>query len=261
MEQFKLNLQIIDKRFEDSLELLIELIKVNKVNIFDIPISEITRQYISYVEYYKEIDPEYASEFLVLAATLMYIKSQMLLPTESALLEDLDDPREEIVKQLIEYQKYKQASETLETYEEAYTFERNENPILIEMRGEEQWSEVTFEELLKAFAKVANAPKPEQFLENMKLNFSVDSKMQDIRNALEKDKSLSFFNFFSQYGRIEIIFSFIALLELAKRQEICLKQSKTFDDIFIFKKDEHYQIEKDKEIEDFENAHEQEENS
>ena len=130
MEQFTLNLQLLDRRFEDSMELLLELIKVNKINIFDIPIAEVTRQFIAYIEHYHKVDPDYASEFLVLAATLMYIKSRMLLPSDTELLEDdMDDPRYEIVQQLLEYQKYKQAAEALEEMEESLTIPRDIAPL------------------------------------------------------------------------------------------------------------------------------------
>lgn len=238
MEQFTLNLQLLDRRFEDSMELLLELIKVNKINIFDIPIAEVTRQFIAYIEHYHKVDPDYASEFLVLAATLMYIKSRMLLPSDTELLEDdMDDPRYEIVQQLLEYQKYKQAAEALEEMEESFTIQRDTAPLLCDIKSEEQWKEATLNDLLKAFKKIMTKPRPDMFLKRPRARVSIEEIMQEIRKKLLDSKKISFNEFFADFYWIEIIVAFISILELVRLQEILLKQQKTFEDIFIFKKD------------------------
>ena len=248
MSNFKVNISLVDKRFEDSIELLLELIKVNEVNIFDIPIAEITKQYIQYVEYYQKIDPEYASEFIVYSATLMYIKSRMMLPVESDLLDEFEDPRQEIVQQLIEYQKYKQAADNLETREDVVSIDREISPFLFEIQEEEQWKEVSFDDLLKAFKKVISAPKADFIFNRPKVEFTVEGKMQEIVEELERNENISYFEYFQNYSKFEMIFVFIALLELVRLQKIFLKQHLIFGDIIIEKK--NVQITEEKNVGD-----------
>ncbi len=237
MEKFKLHLELLDRKFEDSLELLLELIKINQINIFDIPVAEVTRQYIRYVEHYHKIDPEYASEFLVMAATLMYIKSKMLLPVDTEGLEDEDDdPREEIVHQLLEYQKYKQAAEKLEDLEETFTLQRDTSEFLNEIKSEEKWREATFNDLLKAFKKLMSQPKPDFFLKRPRVKFTVEDIMEKINNALNNSGDIKFLEFFKDFYWIELIVAFIAILELVRLQNITLKQDTVFDEIYIIKK-------------------------
>ncbi len=238
LKKFKLHLELIDRKFEDSLELLLELIKINQINIFDIPIAEVTKQFIAYVEYYHKIDPDYASEFLVMAATLMYIKSKMLLPVDTETLEDEeDDPREEIVNQLLEYQKYKQAAETLETLEETFTLQRDTSTYLNEIKSEEKWREATFNDLLKAFKKLMSQPKPDFFLKRPKVQYTVEDIMNKINQALEQDDNIKFLEFFKEFYWIELIVAFIAILELVRLQTITLKQDTVFEEIYLIKKE------------------------
>jgi segregation and condensation protein A len=238
LEKFKLNLQLLDKKFEDSLDLLLELIKINQVNIFDIPVAEITRQYIDYIDHFKEIDPDYASEFIVMASTLLYIKSRMMLPTESEFLEDdFDDPRHEIVQQLIEYQKFKQAADALENLEESFAVQREDSQLILDIKSEEQWKEVSVDDLLKAFKKIIARPKSDFIFKRPKVTFTVSDKMEEILQKLEDEKSFSFNTYFENYIWVELIVSFIAILELVRLQSAVLKQHTVFDEIWIFKKE------------------------
>ena len=130
--------------FEGPLDLLLFLIKKNEVNIYDIPISQITEQYLSFIKYNTRIDLESVTDFFLMAATLLYIKSRMLLPVEIDLDEELEDPRAELVDRLIEYQKYKKLSELMseKERESEWLIERRKMQAPLPFRSEEHTSEL-----------------------------------------------------------------------------------------------------------------------
>jgi segregation and condensation protein A len=162
----------------------------------------------------------------------------MMLPTESEFLEDdFDDPRHEIVQQLIEYQKFKQAADALENLEESFAVQREDSQLILDIKSEEQWKEVSVDDLLKAFKKIIARPKSDFIFKRPKVTFTVSDKMEEILQKLEDEKSFSFNTYFENYIWVELIVSFIAILELVRLQSAVLKQHTVFDEIWIFKKE------------------------
>lgn len=214
--------------FEGPLDLLLHLIKQNKIDIYDIPISLITKQYLQYLELMKELNLEIASEFLVMAATLIYIKSKMLLPKQEQPHEE-EDPRKELVEQLIEYQQFKEASKFLkERYNLwAMAFPRNTSK-------EEEFflHELSIFDLLHALKKILDRPQPKIYVP--KETVKVEDRIEEILNVLKLKKSITFQELFNpDSSRLEIIVTFLALLELLRLKIVRAYQEKPFGEILI----------------------------
>jgi len=223
--------------FEGPLDLLLYLIKKNEIDIYDIPIAEITRQYLSYLEIMRILNLEMAGEFLVMAATLMRIKAKMLLPSPSTEEEEeIEDPREELVRRLVEYQHYKEISRKLSELEESQRglFFRVGSP-----PGEaESESEIraTLFDLLAAFKKAMdNAPRP-GYHEVEPESVSIEERIEFITNLLREREGVSFFEIVSGERKIIVIVTFMAILELVKRQKIFAKQSTPYGDLWIYQR-------------------------
>ena len=225
--------------FEGPLDLLLHLIKKEEIEICDISISKITEQYLEYLEIMKLLDLSIAGEFLVMAATLMHIKSKMLLPqpeTEEELEEE--DPRAELVKKLLEYKTFKEAAGELyqkETRQRDYFARGVSIPSAdLEKDKEEDYFEASMFDLITAFTKVMKEIPKKLFHEVIKDEFTVEEKIHDIFHLLVKTPILSFSALFNKArSKMEIIATFLALLELIRLKEIIVKQSKTFGDIVI----------------------------
>ena len=144
------------KEFEGPLDLLLFLIKKNEVNIYDIPIAQITEQYIEYLKYAAELDLEDLTEFHAIAATLLYIKSLMLLPVEVILDDDIEDPRQDLVEKLIEYQKFRKLSELMEekAEEAEWVVERQKLQRALPFAEEALWEQVDIWDLLRTFSTI-----------------------------------------------------------------------------------------------------------
>ncbi|MDW7972117.1 MAG: segregation/condensation protein A [Thermodesulfovibrio sp.] len=221
--------------FEGPLDLLLHLIKQNKVDIYDIPIALITKQYLEYLELMQELDLEIASEFLLMAATLIYIKSKMLLPKQEQ-PEEEEDPRKELVEQLIEYEKIKEASQILKERYQFWSkaFPRNTS------KEEVFLEELSIFDLFQAFKKILDSSKPKIYIP--KETIKVEEKIEQILNLLEIKKSITFQELFSSdSSRLEIIVTFLALLELLRLRLVKAYQKNPFDEIFIYleEKDEN----------------------
>jgi segregation and condensation protein A len=223
--------------FEGPLDLLLHLIKENKIDIYDIPIVEITRQYLDYLELMKELNLEIAGEFLVMAATLIYIKSKMLLPPDEELAEKpVEDPRDELVQRLLEYQKFKEASLSLREREDIWRniFRRpppeakdydNEPDLLL--------SEVTLFDLISAFKKFL-LKAPEQVIEITRETLTVTDKINFIMEKLDREDGIRFEDLFKENPtKIVLIITFLALLELIRLGLVKAYQKKTFGSIWI----------------------------
>lgn len=236
---YKVKLEI----FEGPLDLLLYLIKKNELSIHDIPIATITDQYLQYLELMKMLDLGIAGEFIVMAATLMHIKSKMLLPPEETPLEEEEpDPREELIKKLLEYKKFKEAAAKLQEMEgrqkEIFT-----RPGLPEPAGNISDDTLYFEanifDLLSAFSKVLKEVPKERFYEIVKDEATVSEKMHEIFHLLVKRPVLYFLELFtSARSKIEIIATFLALLELIRMKEVLIRQDKVFGDIKIIRNTE-----------------------
>jgi len=220
--------------FEGPFDLLLHLIKKEKLNIYDIPIAKITKQYLEYLSLMEALDLEIASEFLVIAALLLSIKSKMLLP--KSLIEEEEqeeiDPRVELTKKLIEYKKYKEASSKLEQrlffYQEIYT-----RPYELE-KEEPELVECGLFELVNAFQKILKGKegKMEILLEDT----SVEGKMEYLQKLLETQEKICFSNLFKDTKKkIEVIITFLALLELVRLKKIYVRQHRLFSKIWIYR--------------------------
>ena len=222
--------------FEGPLDLLLHLIKQEQVDIYDIPIARITEQYLDYMRLLEELNINIAGEFVVMAATLIYIKSRLLLPPDPAkTAEELEeeDPRRELVYQLLEHQKFKDAAQML------YDRETVENSVWahppVEIReGEEDAIAVTLFDLVKSFQEVIRRLEATPILQFQHEQYTVEEKMDELRRMLQLRRGVKFSQFLSLgLTRTHVVVLFMAVLELAKRQEIRFSQEKTFGEILI----------------------------
>lgn len=234
--------------FEGPLDLLLHLIDKNKVNIYDIPIVEITRQYLEYIKQMEKEDLNIMSEFLVMAATLIDIKSKMLLPREVNEEGEEEDPRQELVEKLMEYKMYKYMSFELKDRQidaEKALFKSPTIPKEIEEYSEP----IDVEELLDglSLAKLHNIfksiikrqenkidPIRSKFGKIEKEEVNLSDKMDYIKEFACENKKFSFRKLLeAQHGKMEIIVTFLAVLELMKIGTIAISQENIFDDILI----------------------------
>lgn len=226
--------------FEGPLDLLFYLIKKEELDIYDIPIAKITDQYLEYLEMMKLLDLDIAGEFILMAATLMQIKSKMLLPPDEVPAEQTEeeDPRFELVKRLLEYKKFKEAADELATKEaltsQMYTRKSEEKaPSEIE---DSPFFEASIFDLLTAFSKILKEVPKDAFYKVVKDEFTVGEKIHDIFHMLVKESKVYFSKLFSQAkNKIEIIVTFLAILELIRLKEILIIQKRPFDEIEIIK--------------------------
>ena len=223
--------------FEGPLDLLLHLIHKNELDITNIPIALITEQYLEYLKLMKVLNLDIAGEYLLMASTLLYIKSKMLLPASSEEEEEEgEDPRAELVRRLLEYQKYKEAAAELEKRPmlDRDVFIRS-TPMEIEDAGEEERVEVSLFELIEAFRKILERAKTEEFHEVILDRLSVEEKVQEILSLLQKEKrSMAFHLLFpEQASRRVIIITFLAILELVKMKLVRIFQLAPFETIRI----------------------------
>ena len=250
---YKVNLEI----FEGPLDLLLYLIKKDEFNIEDIPIAQITEQYLQYMELMRMLDLDIAGEFLVMAATLMHIKSKMLLPPEDVEEEkNEEDPREELVKKLLEYRKFKKAAEQLKTREahqkEVFSRPGTRQPIEDSAQEDKFYFEASIFDLLSAFSKVLKEVPKNKFYEVVKDEVTVSDKIHEIFHILVKKSVIYFLELFNKArNKIDIIATFLALLELIRMKEILVKQDTVFGDIKIIRNSERIvppKIEEEKDV-------------
>ena len=227
------NIKIQD--FEGPLDLLMHLIEKDKVDIYDIPIVDITEQYITYLNAMKEFDMDVASDFLVMAATLLQIKSRMLLPkppVDSA--EEQEDPRQMLVDMLVEYRKIRiQAKMLTESLATALGYHQRKPMQFPDIR--KKIKPLTFEDLLESLNGLLTRQDHEPALIERQ-RFNVQDKMNKIIDLLEKNNhSLEFSALITNnVSRSEIIASFLAILELMRLNRITISQARPFSTIFIF---------------------------
>ncbi len=229
------------------MDLLLYLVKKDHLNIYDIPIAKVTQQYLDYINLMQLLDLNIAGEFLVMAATLMQIKSKMLLPaSELALEEEETDPRAELVKRLLEYEKFKQIAENLREREisQQDVFKRPRTDSLKEFKEQGSKDDTYFEasifDLINAFSQALKDVPREVFYEVIKDQFTVEQKVHDILHLLLVETEVKLSSLFSQTkSKLEIIVVFLAILELAKMKEIIARQNAAFEDITILRNKEN----------------------
>lgn len=232
MADYKIKLEI----FEGPVVLLMHLIEKNQLDIYDIPIAVITEQYLDYLKTLTEFNIEVASEFVVMAATLLQIKSRMLLPRPAPASEPEDgecDPRQELVDRLIEYRKFKQLSELLADMAEQRS--RFVTRLPQEFTAKRLLPEgLSIDQLLLAFAAVWESAIDDYALVSRE-EISVQDKLQDIMQLLYRHKGqLEFGAILTRGGtRTEAVAAFLALLELIKLNRITIRQEQSFAPIYI----------------------------
>ena len=229
--EFKIN------DFEGPLDLLLHLIKESKMDIMNIEIELITKQYMDYLDLQEKMNLEIASEYLVLAAELLEIKSKMLLPRQTIEEdEEEEDPREELVNRLLEYQAYKEITKVLHEKEslrrEIYTKSPENIKNYIDEVTEIN-ADVSLDDLVDAFKRYLARKKDNKPLKTkVTVNeISVSSRRHDIKRLLKSKKRVSFFELFPVLTKEYVVATFLAVLEMAKSGELTIKQEKAFDDI------------------------------
>lgn len=228
--------------FEGPLDLLLHLVKTSEINIYDIPISEITKQYLNYLSFLIAINLDGITEFVEMATLLVLIKSRAMLPVEFDFEDSEDDPRQELINKLLEYQKYKMAAGLLEVMSEesAPIFTRSTEPNLFNIDESEDinWKQLSVLDLIGAFADILNKSNyNSKELEVVLYNFTVEDKVKIIMETLDNKDSFNYFDLLKEeMPKMEIICIFLAILELVKKGLIIVRQHKIFGDIHIFKK-------------------------
>lgn len=222
-------------KFAGPLDLLLYLIKQEQANIFDIPIAKITDEYLKYIRLMENLDITLAGDFLVMAATLIEIKSKMLLPKEIVSAdEEIEDPRQELVDRLLEYEKFKSASQMLyerSTVEQA-VFTRGQ------IESDENNSEINASvfDLLKVFQKIMERHKEEIQMEIHREEITLADMLKNLKRRIFEAKELSLLKFFEEmHTRRELVTAFIAVLEIVRTESVKLMQTATFGDIILRK--------------------------
>jgi segregation and condensation protein A len=223
--------------FRGPLDLLLYLVKRNEVDICDIPIATVTEQFLHYLQVLEMIDVEWAGDFLVMAATLMEIKSRLLLPRAEETTEEEDDPRLDLVRQLLEYKKFKDAAVLLETRAEEQLSRLPRQPVDPPTpRGVEQQPlrAVELWDLVSAFGRLMRetmALQPQQIVMD---ETPMQVHMENILHRLEQEERLSLSTLFTPpYTRGRLLGLFLAILELIKGRHIVIEQEKVFGDILL----------------------------
>lgn len=233
--KFKLN------EFEGPLDLLVHLIKITKIDVRDIFISDITEQYLQMMKHIEDVDVEKASEFIAMSATLLEIKSKTLLPKDPVETDE-EDPEERLIRQIEEYKLFKEQSEKLVKLENVDKFYKKPDDSVGEFKYELP-DKLSVDSLVKAFVEMMQKMtiKAEVVQEKkiVKDKFTVAQKISQIKDLLITKKEFKFSDIFeSSYSKSEVINTFLALLELLKRQYITVKQTELFDDIDIVRNDD-----------------------
>lgn len=232
---FEVRLQL----FEGPLDLLLHLVRANDMDIFDLPIADVARQYDAYLELMREMDLDVAGDYLVMAATLAHIKSRLLLPVEPTEEGEEEDPRAELSRQLLEYERFKQAAESLSAMESvrSLVFTRPEGP-LPEYKGEATL-EVGLFDLLRAFRDLLDDQGREEAHRVSRERFAVADKVNWMIEVLERDGPQSFRELILAFpSRAERIATFLAILELVRLQLIVAHQAQVRGDIHLARRED-----------------------
>jgi len=228
-QQFKLD------DFEGPLDLLLFLVRKNEVNIYDIPIAAITEQYLEFLRLATSVDLDEITEFYQLAAHLLYLKSRTLLPAQAG-DDEADDPRQELVEKLIEYQKYKRLAELMaeQESESEWIYERKKRqPVLPFDDKDEFWDQIEVWDLLQTFSKIMKGLSPQRIIDLYE-EVSVNEKVALVFELLESKGTFLFTELVTRpESLLDVVCAFLALLELVKTRQIVLEQSRLFGDIRV----------------------------
>ena len=229
--------------FEGPLDLLLHLIKQSNIDIYDIEISKITKQYLDYINQMEKMNLNVASEYLIMAAELIEMKSSSLLPKKEVVEDDYEeDNREKLINRLLEYEQYKNITEKLKYLESG----RKEIFTKLPSELDDYREEVTYSEkqldlsvLINAFNDFLKRKDNEKPLNTKITNkeYSVDRRNVEIKNILKKRKRIDFFELFETNDKDYIVVTFLSILDLAKKQEIIITQENNFNNIIITEKE------------------------
>ncbi|MDF0651003.1 MAG: segregation/condensation protein A [Nitrospira sp. LK265] len=237
-EQTELPYQVRIENFEGPLDLLLHLIKKNEINIYDIPVAIIAQQYLEYLEAMEELNLNVAGDFLVMAATLLHIKSRMLLPIDETADDDEDgpDPREELVRRLLEYKAFKEAARQLDHQEKVWReiFWREHALSVTEVEEELPLENVSLFDLVDALKEVLERNPSSRLIEIVPDNLTVRERMNLMLEMLEGKESVSFAALFEGSShRMVVVVTFMALLELMRLRVVHVFQGETFGPILV----------------------------
>lgn len=228
-------------KFEGPLDLLLFFIRRDELDIYDIPISRITGEFLEYVNLIKELDLEVAGDFILMASTLMHIKVRMLLPREIDEKGEEIDPRADLIAALLEYKKYKEMSEELSFFESTQRkISYRGNFSLDEKVSPPEYDillkNVTIFDLTKAFKKAIEGLKPQPVHQINKINITIDEMIQYILDKLDTEIEVHFLKLVENMKeKIRIVITFVALLELTKGGIITIRESNDFNDFVLMK--------------------------
>lgn len=227
--------------FEGPLDLLLFFIRRDEVDIYDIPIARIAKEFVEYLSLLEQLDLEVAGDFILMAATLMQIKVKMLLPREVDEKGEEIDPRADLIKALIEYKRYKEVSEEMSflesnqrkmSYRSNFENDYKENPVELDVL----LKNITLYDLMKAFKKVLMDHKEEVFHHVVKLNVSIEEQIDFIMEKLETAPRIGFIALITgMKEKIRIIVTIVALLELIKMGRIGLQESPNYNEFEIYR--------------------------
>lgn len=240
MDKYRINI----KTYEGPMDLLLDLIKQNEIDIYDIPIAKITEQFLDYLKTIEKLNLEITSDFILMAATLIEIKSKMLLPKqvyedeENEDEDDIADPRAELVQKLLEYEKFKKISNDLKEsldYESKAFYKLQEDFSSIDEK--DFLKNLNLNNLLKTFNNIMEKHINKfEVSEIIQESFSTEDAIKIIKVMLEENKKISFLDLIKKSNKSEIITYFLSILEAIKMGILYAKQNKDFDDIILLRR-------------------------
>lgn len=224
--------------FEGPLDLLLHLIKKSNIDIYDISLEEITNQYLDYINSMKKLNLDIASEYLIMASELLEYKSKSLLPKKETEIDEYEeDPKEELIKKLVDYKKYKEITSTFKELENIRSDIYTKSPSNISEYGEKEVNNdnVTIDDLINAFKKFMDRKEFEKPIHTKitTKELSVSERMVGIRNILKSRKSVNFVDLFDNYNKSYVVVTFLSILEMSKNKEIVIIQDNNFSSITI----------------------------
>lgn len=226
--------------FDGPLDLLLHLIKSSDIDIYDISIEEISKQYLDYIQAMKELNLDVASEYLVMASELMVIKSMLLLPQTKLEDEDYEeDPREQLIQRLIEYKQYKELVDDFKTLEEERkkTFSKESSDLQQYKRDNDEidLGDTTLNDLILAFQKFLERKQLDKPLNTTitKKEYSIQQRSREIKDFLKVKKNIEFSELFEEFNRGYIVVTFLSVLDLAKKHDLIIKQENNFQKIYL----------------------------
>jgi segregation and condensation protein A len=227
--------------FEGPLDLLLFFIKRDELDVYDIPIARITKEFLDYLHYMQQLDLEIAGEFLVMAAELMQIKVRLLLPPEPGDEEEMD-PRANLVQRLVEYKRFKEMSmemkkredERMKIYERGYR--SADEHVVEEETGEDLIRDVTFFDLIASF-KFAMDRMPKRFVHEIeKINVTVEEQVAYIEDFFSRRSEATFYEMVKDFvDRIRVVVTFLALLEVIRAKKLIIRQMQPFGELSIMR--------------------------